>query len=480
MEYVRLILSKWSRRISAVAPLGLKEQEQEEIMMKSTGKTRLVEEVNRDASLLSLPDPSILSSLINQGNATMCSEEDLRLLMEDDEKDRKKRRRRGGGGSAAGKHLVETCPPPPPPPPTQVGSHEDKPTRSAQPGRAKHKASTAASSSKLPSSSSSSQAQLGHHGSGCPALVRDDPRVHYPRHLIRAFNSCDPRFLQETLEKYCEPSVLGMYRYDGVKDPNGSSHRECDGIDGNMTLWTSLFRSAPDFIFRLLDLHVTVDQESACCIVSSSFDMHGTRIRDIKHVQEGKASSEAGEVSHSDTPSPQQQRSEAANSSRRSSDDLMSEGGGDPSIVDFDTTAAMNIYSLDRDSLLRLPQTTPEIVDLLCLYEIEDFMREAGFDVGGDSRDDNNKKEPQPQLDCGSLVNHNRQTNSDIPVSVNKSIFAQRPGEAVVRITKHVKLAVDLQPLRERVRLMYKGNFLVYINAEDKIFKFEFIYKVNG
>lgn len=358
-----------------------------------------------------LPDARVLSSLISQNRVEdLCTEEELKLLTSDESSSRKRKK--------AGEVVSKT-------PRAKKASSE----QSKIPVAISESEAVGANRRSNTPETSSGAAVNNDKGSTAtvpntvPALVCNDPRVHYPRQLIKAFNSCDPDALLETLNRLCEPGVLGIYRYDGIQNPHGSNYRECDGIEANYTLWSTLFRSAPDFIFRLLDLNFSVDDH---CIVSCAFDMHGTRIRDIKHVHEpGDTSSAQSSQPTSRADSPQ-----------------------------IHLTADTDLDALSRDDLLHLSDMTPAVVDLLCLYEIEDFMRDSGFDVVSDTSSSN-----------------------AVPSTHNKSIFSPYPQESISRITKGIKLVVDNQPLRERVRLMFAGTFLVHINTAYKVTKFEFVYK---
>jgi hypothetical protein len=131
-------------------------------------------------------DPSVLSNLITSNSTnSACSEEELKLLLSDDDQDRKRRRR------------VTTKP------------------RMPQPIlKPKHEASAPIQ-----------------YTPSIPA----DPRLFYPRHLMKGFNSCDAKVLRETLQTYCEENVLGIYRYDGIQNPYGTNFRECEGIESKKT-----------------------------------------------------------------------------------------------------------------------------------------------------------------------------------------------------------------------------------------------------
>lgn len=303
----------------------------------------------------------------------------------------------------------------------------------------------------------------------CSPILPNDERMHYPRHLIKAFNSCDPVLLQETLVKFCTPNVQGIYRYDGIQNPHGSNFRECEGIDGNFKLWSTLFQSAPDFIFRLLDLHIQMDNSPSQCVVTSAFDMHGTRIRDIRHIAEnGSIVSSSSSIDSTD------QMSVVSDSRSEPRTPLHASASAEDAHQMLSLPA--DIYAMNRQELLGLPAhlVTPEVVDLLCLYEIQDFCAESGLQALED--DDDVASMSLSVLDDDASRDEGL-ASRDIGQDEMTSIFSLDHTKQVYRITKDVQLVVEKKPLAQSVKLMYRGNLIVCINPQNKIHKFEFVYK---
>ncbi|RYG69709.1 hypothetical protein EON64_02060 [archaeon] len=394
-----------------------------------------------------------------------CTEEELRMLADDESSGRKRKRpgnngnnNNNGSNSSSGKTSSEASR-------NQSGSKGS----AGAGGQGKPGIISKAKAGRLLARSNMNMVPIASFSSlVCSPIAPNDERMHYPRHLIKAFNSCDPSLLQETLDKFCTPSVQGIYRYDGIQNPHGSNFRECEGIDGNFKLWSTLFQSAPDFIFRLLDLHIQMDSSPSQCVVTSAFDMHGTRIRDIRHVTEnGGVGSSAVSVDNSDqiSVSSDNTHSELSKSVRSRAASLL-----------VQQKLPADIYAMNRGELLGLPAhlVTPEVVDLLCLYEIQDFCAESGLQAS--EEDDDLANMALSVLDDDASRDEGGVGKADGQDEMT-SIFSLDRAKQVYRITKDVQLVVEKKPLAQSVKLMYRGNLIVCVNPQNKIHKFEFVYK---
>lgn len=109
-----------------------------------------------------------------------------------------------------------------------------------------------------------------------------DVRRTYTHVLINSFNSCDLDKLRNTYENYCTPDVVSTSIYDGDKNPYAAKSTEIKSIESHISLWASLFKSAPDFLFEITHTEAYLDKASNLCIIKSKFIWNGTRILDVK------------------------------------------------------------------------------------------------------------------------------------------------------------------------------------------------------
>lgn len=109
-----------------------------------------------------------------------------------------------------------------------------------------------------------------------------DARRTYSQMLLNAFNSCDIRTLGKIFNQYCTPDIISVSLYDGIQNPNGNNSTEMRSVTSLISLWTSLFKSAPDLLFQSEFLTAYVDPEAQVSVVKSKFRMTATRVVDVK------------------------------------------------------------------------------------------------------------------------------------------------------------------------------------------------------
>jgi hypothetical protein len=190
--------------------------------------------------------------------------------------------------------------------------------------------------------------------------------------------------------------------------------------------------------------------------------MHGTRIRDVKVVKD--ISSNAS-MPHTES----------------------------SNIASASSSIPSSTSSSSREPYLPAVESEDDIMDML------EFMREAGYEIDdgggaelyGDSvvSMDTTSYEPVQNtapttFDTQFTFTQSTSIQSTVPSVVERkevSLFTTNPEEMIIRMTRDLKLVVDPHTLQEKIKLMYAGTFSVYINnTNNKIYKFEFIYKAKG
>jgi hypothetical protein len=117
-----------------------------------------------------------------------------------------------------------------------------------------------------------------------PPLSKKDVRKVYSSMLLNTFNSCDTKKLHTIMTKYAAEDVVEIHRYDGVQNPFGRNFAKISGRAAVIQMWETLFRSAPDFFYTILDsdiYHAEAGGGQWKVTVSSAFKFKGTRIADI-------------------------------------------------------------------------------------------------------------------------------------------------------------------------------------------------------
>lgn len=109
-----------------------------------------------------------------------------------------------------------------------------------------------------------------------------DARRTYSQMLLNAFNSCDMRILGKIFNQYCTSDIITVSLYDGIQNPNGNNSTEMRSVSNLISLWTSLFKSAPDLLFQSDFLTAYVDPVARVSVVKSKFRMTATRVVDVK------------------------------------------------------------------------------------------------------------------------------------------------------------------------------------------------------
>lgn len=77
--------------------------------------------------------------------------------------------------------------------------------------------------------------------------------------FLNAFNSCDVKKLESVLRIYAEPDVVSVYRYQGDKNEYCNDYSEIQNTEGILEMWKTLFQSAPDFLFEIIETQAYLD-----------------------------------------------------------------------------------------------------------------------------------------------------------------------------------------------------------------------------
>lgn len=109
-----------------------------------------------------------------------------------------------------------------------------------------------------------------------------DGRRTYSQLLLNTFNSCDILKLKQVLARYCVDDLYSVCLYDGTNNPYAPASTEVRGTEGHISLWTALFKSAPDFLFEGEFVEAYFDPVIKSCVVRSKFTFCGTRVVDVK------------------------------------------------------------------------------------------------------------------------------------------------------------------------------------------------------
>jgi hypothetical protein len=116
-----------------------------------------------------------------------------------------------------------------------------------------------------------------------------DVRRTYAQMFLNAVNSFDMNVLEEMYKEYCIPGIVSLSYYDGEENPFGPKMTETTSAAAQMAHWSSLFKSAPDFLFETSFLTAYIDPVTNIRLVRCRFTMTGTRILDIKIAQKVQA-----------------------------------------------------------------------------------------------------------------------------------------------------------------------------------------------
>lgn len=114
-----------------------------------------------------------------------------------------------------------------------------------------------------------------------PPISKTDHRRTYTYLILNTFNSCDSKKLNDILCSYTVEDLVEVHRYDGVKNPYGREYSKVVGRDAVIQLWNTLFRSAPDFFYDILDSRCFYSPDWQV-YVASRFSWSGTRIADVR------------------------------------------------------------------------------------------------------------------------------------------------------------------------------------------------------
>ena len=109
-----------------------------------------------------------------------------------------------------------------------------------------------------------------------------DVRRTYSQLLLNAFNSCELSKLKKVFQQYCTPDLSSVIFYSGMKNPHAGSSTEMKSVESHVVLWSTLFKSAPDFLFESEFVSAYIHGVTKLGVIKSKFRFSGTRILDVK------------------------------------------------------------------------------------------------------------------------------------------------------------------------------------------------------
>lgn len=112
-----------------------------------------------------------------------------------------------------------------------------------------------------------------------------DVRRTYAQMFLNVINTFDIKKLRGMLGQYCTEDLTTVSFFDGEENPYGANRVETKTIPVHMNYWTSLFKSAPDFVFETEFLTAYCDPVTNIRLARCRFRMTGTRIIDVNVTQ---------------------------------------------------------------------------------------------------------------------------------------------------------------------------------------------------
>eukprot|EP01032_Pedospumella_encystans_P017591 gene17591-20037_t len=355
-----------------------------------------------------------------------------------------------------------------------------------------------------------------------------DARRTYSQLLLNAFNSCDIDKLKNVYAMYCRPDLHAVNLYEGKKNPTGANSTELKTVPILLSYWQTLFHSAPDFMFESQFVTAYTDTISNISVVKSKFRMTGTRIMDVKIAQKTNADVIKKKLKHKEQystsenelmleinnqlvtsfdPVPAAAESEAG----PAGDDLSrltkietttnttnTIENADQEIVDHDDLFLDELIVLagdlaDNHSVVPSSHSSTTMINppftllssnstslTVHVPDNEVSPVETGSTLANEdnSTDINIKKRKVTPRNASAESKTEKALQREIAKKAKaeaakvSSIFAS--GEAIV-FTEDAQVYAD-KPLAEILHLKYKGTFAVYLDANNKIFRYEFIY----
>jgi hypothetical protein len=278
-----------------------------------------------------------------------------------------------------------------------------------------------------------------------PPLSKKDVRKVYSSMLLNTFNSCDTKKLHTILTKYATEDVVEIHRYDGVKNPFGRNFAKISGRTAVIQMWETLFRSAPDFFYTILDsdvYHAEAGDGQWKVTVSSAFKFKGTRIADI-HV------------------------AKLVNSK------VLEKKLGEP-----------EQFVTDEEQLLKQQQENEE--------REQDLLLQISAAKSDRSIDSSKKAEkfpspdapPDPTSDPSATITagpppipvFSSKKEKNPPEVVHESLFGGEKNHSI-EASNGDTFYLDAAPLAEKLDMRIAGNMYLTLNKENKIEKIEFVFK---
>lgn len=245
-----------------------------------------------------------------------------------------------------------------------------------------------------------------------------DVRRTYPKMLLNTFNSCDLNRLTDVINRHTVEDFIALHRYEGIQNPYGRNLTKLKGRTVVLNLWQSLFKSAPDFFFNPLETRAFYDPEYRV-VVACKFTWSGTRVMDIKYAEN------VNEL-------------------------VLKKKLANPS--QFTTDEDQLLLQLKEEREKRTPNATNGSSN--------------NNSTGNASRDAVHRNDPAA-------------ASSHVSASEAHGLFFG-PGDLIIEATDTVKqpasFFLDEAPLARRMEMRCKGTFILYLNDDNLIYKYEFVY----
>lgn len=258
-----------------------------------------------------------------------------------------------------------------------------------------------------------------------PILSLDIRRT-YPKLLLNAFNSCDLKRLEDVIDKYGTEDIVALHRYEGISNPYGRNFTRLKGREVFLSLWQSLFKSAPDFLFLPLETRAFYDLEYRV-VVACQFTWSGTRVLDVKYA-----------------------------------------GISNESILK-EKLAHPTRYLTDEGQLLEQLRV-----------EKGESIRSTSTAAASSATDDTQPATVINESSSGEniILSSSAVVAEETSVDDSRMLFA--PGELVIEASVEDKNPVSFfvadMPRAQKLEMSCRGTFIVYLNEYDKIYKIEFVY----
>jgi hypothetical protein len=279
-----------------------------------------------------------------------------------------------------------------------------------------------------------------------------DFRRTFSQLLLNAFNSCDVDKLRYTLENFCVPDLYSCCKYEGINNPYASNTTETKTIGNHMTMWSALFQSAPDFLFHGEFLEAFMADDNRC-VVRSRFTFRGTRVADVKVAEQVNDTVLREKLMY---------KSNVSIKSRKHCRFPLTEVSLFPSDPDASIGCAIQFPTTENELMAQIHR------------QLAESYTECAEDLLSETPDSLEAYEEELRCaDLDVLPDFGVPREIIVPVMTSKSLFY---GKDVNLTEPGVKMYAETNLHTKGMALRCAGTLTVYVNNENKITEFEFLY----